>query len=122
MKKVLSAVFVFILLSGAVAFWTLHQLEKSVRSEIIARVSEKTGQEMTIGGEVKTGFSFSPTVRIGDMMIPASCGAEKVCTLRIGLLTAELKLLPLLSRKAELKRLTMTNVDFEIDRGENRIF
>lgn len=120
MKKVFSAILVFVLLSGGAGYWTLRQFEKNIRSELNARLSEITGQEAIIGGEVKMRFPFSPSVRLNDIKIPASCGKESFCMLRIGRLTVELKLFPLLNRRTEIKRLIMTDADFEITRRGSR--
>ena len=113
MKRVLAAVLVFVLLSGGVAFRTLRQFDKTVRSGLIARVSEKTGKEATVDGDVKSSFFFSPSVQIGGVNIPFSCG-ENLCVLKIGLLTAKLKMIPLLSRRAEIKSLTAKNVSVDV--------
>ena len=121
MKKVFSAILVFVLLSGGAGYWTLRQFEKNIRSELNARLSEITGQEAIIGGEVKMRFPFSPSVRLNDIKIPASCGKESFCMLQIGRLTVELKLFPLLNRRTKLKRLVMTDAGFEITRRGSRL-
>ena len=59
MKKVLIAVFVFIVLSVSIAVLTLRHFEREIRLEIQTGLSNKTGRPVVIEGEVKIHYSLN---------------------------------------------------------------
>ncbi len=119
MKKVFSAVLVFAALCLIVAVWTLKDFNNTARSEIIARVSEKTGRSLSIDGDIKVHYSLSPSIEINDIRLSNASWAENPYMARIGKAELQIKLLPLFSRKVDVRLLTVkdANIVFEINQN-----
>lgn len=117
MRKVLSAIFVFVALCLIVAIWTLKDFDKNIRLAVIEQVAEKTGRSVSIDGEVKTIFSFSPSVQISDIKLSNASWSKEPYMAQIGDLEIKIDPLPLFQRKVEIERLSLKNVslNFEVD-------
>ena len=122
MKKVLLAVLVFVVLSAGVGFWTLKNFDQTLRSEIIAAVSEKTGRSLVIDGKTETHFSGSPSVTISNVKLTNASWAAEPYMLQIDNLSVEAELMPLFNRQVKIKRFVLDGVhlNLEIDQdGKN---
>lgn len=110
MKKVLSVLVVFAALCTAVAFSTLRGLKQSVRSAVIARVAEKTGQTVTIDEDVQISFSLSPYVQISGIKLSNPAWAQKPYMAEIDDLKIQVGFFPLMQRKAVVKKVELNKV------------
>ena len=108
MKKALAAISVFVVLMAAVCFWTLRDFDAKLQSELERVVFEKTGRELSIAG-AKTRLSLSPSVELRDMTLRD--GGKTLAS--VGLLSAEVELIPLFSRRAEVKRFVLRDVSVD---------
>jgi len=89
----------------------------SYKGEILSRVRDATGRDMTIGG--KLSLSLFPSVRIeaGDVVLANAPGAAAPAMARLKKLDVAVKLIPLLSGRFEVERLSLVEpqIDLEID-------
>lgn len=116
MKRALAAISVFIVLTAAVCFWTLRDFDAKLQSGLERVVFEKTGRVLSIAG-AKTRLSLSPSVELRDMSLR---DGDKTLA-KVGLLSAEIELMPLLSRRAEVKRFVLRDVSIDavVNAAEN---
>lgn len=119
MKKVLLAVLVFVVLSAGVGFWTLKNFDRTLRSEIIAAVSEKTGRSLVINGKTEMSFSRYPTVTISDIKLSNASWAAAPDMLQIDSFVVEADLLPLFNRKVKIKRFVLNGVRLNLEMDRN---
>lgn len=117
MKKVLSAIFVFVALCLMVAFWTLRDFDRRIQSEIVTVVSEKTGRALTIDGKVEMNFSLSPSVRISNIKLANAPWSSDPYMIQVGSLEMQIELMPLFRRKTEIKQVLLKSAQavFEIN-------
>ena len=119
MKKTLIVISVFVVLGGAIGFWTLKDFDQKLRSEIMTVVSEKTGRSLVINGETETHFSFSPSITITDVKFSNASWAEEPDMVQVDKLTAEVSLFPLLNRQVKVKRFLLNGVRVNLEIGKN---
>lgn len=89
----------------------------SYKDQILARVRDATGRNMTIAG--KLSLSLFPSVRIeaSDVVLANAPGAVAPAMAKLKKLEVAVKLIPLLSGQFEVERLSLVDpqIDLEID-------
>jgi len=98
-----------ILLIAAVILIPLMVDVNSYKPQIEAKVQEATGRSFKIGGDI--GLSVFPWVglSLSDLELGNPQGFKETDLLKIGDFEARVKLLPLLSRQVEIKRVVLQN-------------
>ena len=96
-----------ILLVAAVILIPLLVNVNSYKPQIEAKVQEATGRSFKIGGDI--GLSVFPWVglSLSDLELGNPQGFKETDLLKVGDFEARVKLLPLLSRKVEIKRIVL---------------
>ena len=115
MKKIISAIFVFVALSSLIAFWTLKDFNQNLRSEVMTRLSEKTGRSIVVDGEIRTSFSLSPSVRLTDIRFANASWADNTYMAQIGSLEMRIGLMPLFRRKVEVTGISLKDVTIDLE-------
>jgi uncharacterized protein involved in outer membrane biogenesis len=82
---------------------------------IAERVEQATGRKFTIGGELKLVFLPSPALSVKDVAFANAAGGSRPDMAKLGILSAEVKLLPLLSGTVSVSRLVLENVDLLLE-------
>ena len=89
----------------------------SYKGQILARVRDATGRDMTIGGPLS--LSLFPDVRVeaSDVVLANAPGAATPAMAKLKKLDVAVKLIPLLSGRFEVERLSLVDpqIDLEID-------
>ena len=86
------------------------------KGEISAAVAERTGRELTIGGEIKWSVFPSVGLELSDVSLGNPDGFGDQPMLDIGEAGISVKLLPLLKRKIEVGEVTMNDVSIQLSR------
>ncbi|MDA7949343.1 MAG: AsmA family protein [Hyphomicrobiaceae bacterium] len=88
--------------------------EDTIREQVTSLVKQKTGRDLTIGGNVSLAWFPSIGVKLDDVRVSNPPGMKVGDTLRVGTLTVDLKLLPLISRRVEVDRFVLTDPVFNL--------
>ncbi|MDX2419064.1 MAG: AsmA family protein [Xanthomonadales bacterium] len=86
------------------------------KDEISAAVAEKTGRELTIGGEIKWSVFPSVGLELSDVTLGNPEGFGDQPMLDIGEAGISVKLMPLLKRKVEVGEVSMNDVSIHLSR------
>ncbi len=92
------------------------------KDEITAAVSEKTGRDLTIGGDIKWSVFPSIGLELSDVTLGNADGFGDQPMLDIGEAGISVKFMPLLKRKVEIGEVSMSDVSINLTRkadGEN---
>ncbi|MBD0270631.1 MAG: AsmA family protein [Acetobacteraceae bacterium] len=106
-----------LLVLGAVAVGAAVALfdPEAQKPRIAAAVEAATGRRLTLAGPVGLKFSFVPTVTLEDVSLANMPGGSRPEMARVGRVEAELALLPLLSRRLELRRVVLRAPDILLE-------
>lgn len=85
------------------------------KPRIAAAVEARTGRQLTLAGPVGLKFSLFPTVTLEDVALANMPGGSRPAMARVGRVEAEFALLPLLSRRLELRRLVLRAPDILLE-------
>ncbi len=85
------------------------------KPRIAAAVEARTGRQLTLAGPVGLKFSLFPTVTLEDVALANMPGGSRAEMARVGRVEAEFALLPLLSRRLELRRLALRAPDILLE-------
>src|ERR687894_1797053 len=85
------------------------------KPRIAAAVEARTGRQLTLAGPVGLKFSLFPTVTLEDVALANMPGGSRPEMARVGRVEAQFALLPLLSRRLELRRLVLREPDILLE-------
>jgi uncharacterized protein involved in outer membrane biogenesis len=90
-----------------------------LKPRITAIAKEYTGRELTLGGDVKLGISFSPSLEVEDVAFQNAAWGSRPQMAQIKKLEVQVALIPILSGEVAVKKLTILNSDIiiEIDKS-----
>jgi AsmA family protein len=88
-----------------------------LKPEIIRAVRDDTGRELILGGDITLKLSFTPALVVNDVSFQNASWGSQPTLARIKRFEIKVRLLPLLSRRIEVKRLILIEPDilFETD-------
>ena len=111
-------IFVIVLVVAAVVLPKVID-PNNYKDDIRAAVLEKTGRELTIGGEIK--WTVFPSIGLGlsDLELSNRSGFGDQPMLNVGAADASVKLMPLFSRKIEIGKVSLTDVTANLRRKAN---
>lgn len=111
----------FILAAGA-AFILLAPPTDLIRDQAIALVKQRTGRDLTIRGPASFTLYPSVGVSLKDVALSAPPDMGGPPTVTVENLEISVKLMPLLSRRVEVRRLVLTrpNFDLRVDKSGRR--
>lgn len=82
----------------------------------IARAAlEATGRQLTLGGDFKVAFGFSPSVSVADVDFQNSPWGTRPEMVKVKRLEIQIALLPLIRREIQFKRLVLVGPDILIE-------
>lgn len=90
-----------------------------IRERAVSLVKARTGRDLTIAGPARLTLYPSATVTLKDVALSAPPGMDGAPTVAMESLDISVKLLPLLSRRVEIKKLALTRprFDFRVDKN-----
>ena len=106
-----------LLVLGAVAVGAAVALfdPEAQKPRIAAAVESATGRRLTLAGPVGLKFSLTPTVTLEDVSLANMPSGSRPEMARVGRVEAEFALLPLLSRRLELRRVVLRAPDILLE-------
>ncbi|GAA0577615.1 hypothetical protein GCM10009416_15210 [Craurococcus roseus] len=106
-----------LLVLGAVAVGVAVALfdPEAQKPRIAAAVEAATGRRLTLSGPVGLKFSLVPTVTLEDVSLANMLGGSRPEMARVDRVEAEFALLPLLSRRLELRRVVLRAPDILLE-------
>jgi uncharacterized protein involved in outer membrane biogenesis len=89
----------------------------SLKPEIIRAVKDDTGRELTLGGDINLKIGFTPALVVKDVSFQNAPWGSQPDLVKIKRFEIKVRLLPLLSRRIEVKRLILIEPEilFETD-------
>jgi AsmA family protein len=89
----------------------------SLKPEIIRAVKDDTGRELTLGGDINLKIGFTPALVVKDVSFQNAPWGSQPDLAKIKRFEIKVRLLPLLSRRIEVKRLILIEPEilFETD-------
>lgn len=112
----LALALVVLLPLGAVAAFLLTFDADAYRPRIETAVEAATGRDLAIGGPVRTKLSLVPTITLQDVALANPPGFSRPTMLAARRMQAEVALLPLLSRRVEIRRVLLDGADLLLER------
>jgi len=82
-------------------------------------VKDATGRELTLGGQVDVAIGFWPALVVTEVTLANASWGSQPQMIKVDKLEAQLRLLPLLLRKVQLKRIGLTGVDVLLETDPN---
>lgn len=108
----LAALLVLLVAAGAIAALTFDP--DSLKPRITEAVQRATGRELTLG-RLRLGWSLTPTVVAEDVRLANPPGFSRPDLLRVARIEARVALLPLLSRRVELRNVVLAEPDLLLE-------
>jgi len=110
-----AALVVLLPLVAVAAFMALFDAE-AVKVRLADAVRRSTGRELTIAGPVGLTWSLIPTVALNDVSLSNPPGMSRPAMARAARIEARVALLPLLSRRVEVRGINLVEPDILLER------
>lgn len=98
----------------AAAHWYLNG--DMMRARVVEAVRQATGRELTIAGPIRLAWSLAPTVEAKDVSLSNPPGFSRPDMAHIDRVQAQVALLPLLSRRVEIRHVQLAGPDVLLER------
>ena len=98
------------LMAAVYVFLRTYDYNK-LKPRIARMVSEATGRELNLGGEINLAVGFSPALVVTDITFANAPWGSQPQMVTIDELQAQVRLLPLLARDVELRRIGLKGVE-----------
>ena len=85
---------------------------------IARKVSEKTGRELTIEGNLDLSISFSPSIMADNVTFENAAWGSRPEMLKLGHVEAKVALFPMLGGNIEIERLILEDMDMLVETNE----
>lgn len=105
---------VFILIIGATFALPYIVPPETIKSQISAAIKDKTGRDVTFKGKIAYRFFPSFGIDLNNIIVHNPSSIKGPNFLQLGRLQADLKILPLLSKRIEIGRIIMHRPEFAL--------
>jgi uncharacterized protein involved in outer membrane biogenesis len=117
-KWILGTVFFLIIALMAGVYVFLYTFDYNKLKPRIARmVKDATGRELNIGGEINLVIGFSPTLEVTDVTFANASWGSQPQMISMDKLQAQVRLLPLLTRRVDLRKIAFTGIAVLLETG-----
>ena len=86
-----------------------------LKPEIVRAVTDATGRELTLGGDIKLDIGLAPALVVTEVKFANTAWGSQPLMLKADRLQARLRLLPLLRRDVELERIALVGLDLFLE-------
>jgi uncharacterized protein involved in outer membrane biogenesis len=119
-KWILGTVFFLIIAFMAAIYLFLYTFDYNKLKPRIARmVKDATGRELNIGGEIDLVIGLSPALEVTDITFANASWGSQPYMVRMDKLQAQVRLLPLLARDVELRKIAVAGVEVLLETGSD---
>ncbi|MBV8911981.1 MAG: AsmA family protein, partial [Acetobacteraceae bacterium] len=118
MKRLLLALLIVLIALPLGAFVAAHFLldADAVRARVADAVRRASGRELVIAGPIRLAWSLTPAIEARDVSLMNPPGMSRLATVHVDRVEAEVALLPLLTRRLELRRVLVAGPDILLER------
>jgi len=114
-----TGLFLIIVLMAAVYVFLNTYDYNNLKPRIARMVKEATGRELRLGGAINLAIGLSPALVITDITFANPSWGSQPQMIRVDELHAQVRLLPLLARAVELRRVGLKGVDVLLETNPN---
>jgi len=119
-KWILGTVFFLIIAFMAAIYAFLYTFDYNKLKPRIARmVKDATGRELNIGGKIDLVIGLSPALEVTDITFANASWGSQPYMVRMDKLQAQVRLLPLLARDVELRKIAVAGVEVLLETGSD---
>jgi len=115
--KIFSALILLLLIVGISLPFIIDP--NDYKDEIIARVKQETGRELTIPGDIKLSVFPWLGVQLGEVTLGNAAGFGDQPMARIKAMDVRVKLLPLLNKEVQIAHVTLDGLALDLQRNAN---
>lgn len=83
------------------------------------QVKEKTGRELTVGGDIQVAFGLTPSLTVGKVALSNPDWAKNPALFSAEEVTVSMELLPLLSREIAIRELSASGATVMLEKNSN---
>jgi uncharacterized protein involved in outer membrane biogenesis len=112
-------VFLIIALMAAVYVFLATYDYNKLKPRVARMVKDATGRELNLGGEIDLAIGFSPALVVADVTFANAPWGSQPQMIKVEKLQAQVRLLPLLFRDVQLKRIGLAGVDVLLETDPN---
>ncbi len=114
-RLIAAAIIVLLPVAVVAAFATLFDAE-ALKARVADAVRRSTGRELAIAGPIGLTWSLVPTIALSDVALSNPPGMSRPAMAKVARIEARLALLPLLSRRVEVRGITLIGPDVLLER------
>ena len=119
-KWIIGSVFILIVALMATIYAVLSSYDyNKLKPRLAQLVMDTTGRELSLGGEVDLAIGFSPALVVTEVSLANASWGSRPKMITVDKLEAQLRLLPLLFREIQLKRIGLAGVDVFLETDPN---
>ncbi len=111
--------FLIIALMAAVYVFLATYDYNKLKPRVARMVKDATGRELNLGGEIDLAIGFSPALVVADVTFANAPWGSQPQMIKVEKLQAQVRLLPLLFRDVQLKRIGLAGVDVLLETDPN---
>jgi uncharacterized protein involved in outer membrane biogenesis len=119
--KWIAAIGALLIIAVMVAVYVVldHYDYNKLKPRIARMVKDATGRELNLAGEIDLAIGFSPTLVVTDVTFANASWGSQPQMIKVEKLQAQVRLLPLLYREVQLKRIGLAGVDVLLETDPN---
>jgi uncharacterized protein involved in outer membrane biogenesis len=114
----IGALLIIALMAAVYVFLDTYDYNK-LKPRIARMVKDATGRELNLGGEIDLAIGFSPALVVTDVTFANAPWGSQPQMIKVEKLQAQVRLLPLLFRDVQLKRIGLAGVDVLLETNPN---
>ncbi|MCB2170920.1 MAG: AsmA family protein [Deltaproteobacteria bacterium] len=119
-KWIIGSVFIIVVALMATIYAVLSSYDyNKLKPRLAQLVMDTTGRELSLGGEVDLAIGFSPALVVTEVSLANASWGSRPKMITVDKLEAQLRLLPLLFREIQLKRIGLAGVDVFLETDLN---
>ena len=119
-KWILGTVFFLIIAFMAAIYVFLYSFDYNKLKPRIARmVKDATGRELNIGGDIDIVIGLSPALVVTDITLANASWGSQLYMVRMDKLQAQVRLIPLLARDVQLRKIAVAGVEVLLETGSD---
>ena len=115
---VIGVLAIVILFAAAYVYLNTYDYNK-LKPRISRMVKDATGRELNLGGEIDLAIGFSPSLVVEDVAFANASWGSQPQMIKVEKLQAQVRLLPLLFKDVEVKRIGLAGVDVLLETHPN---
>ena len=109
---------IVVLIASVYAYLNTYDYNK-LKPRIARMVKDATGRDLNLSGDIDFAIGFSPALVVSDITFANAAWGSQPQMIKVEKLEAQVRLLPILFRRVQLKRIGLAGVDVLLEAGPN---